>query len=207
MKKLSAAAIFVFYVSAFSQQTIAVFTGLYYPATTEQYSTLNYLEKYYKPSINAGVYTSFQLTNWLNLSPSFSYNYYFYHSYYEDGYSTGERFVALSGEGSQILRTMVAAQLIDHSDDKARPYVEVGGGHIVESIGKINGYWDYLGHIESSPESKGITNKYFAYSVGAGVGFYLTSDFDLDVSAKYFSNRTERFYYLFGFSVAYKILN
>lgn len=201
-------AVCIFHVSALSQQTIEVFTGMYYPVTTEQHSTNNSLEKYYKPSINIGVYTYYQLTNWLNLSPSFSYNYYFYHRYFEDGYSTGERrFVAMSGEGSHIIRTMLGVQLIDQTNGKAKPYVEVGGGYIIENIGKINGYWQYPGNIEYASYSKGNTNEYFAYSVGAGISFYLSKDFDVDASVKYYSDRIDRFYYLSGFSVSYKIIN
>ena len=209
MSKFILVILFVTLFSSFrvlAQPTIEVFTGLYYPSTTDKELGNSFLEKFWKPSVSAGVCTHIQFTNWLNLKPCLSYDYYLYNSYYQD---TGfeERFVASSGEGSHIFRIIAELQLIDQSAHKFKPYFETGGGYIVESIGSIHGTWEYLGRPEHSGNIFGVSNKYFAYSVGIGGIIFLSTDFNLDLSAKYFSNSTDRFYYLFGLSVDYKILN
>jgi hypothetical protein len=195
-----------YHVIILAQPTIEVFTGLYYPSTTEQETGNSSLEKFWKPSINIGVCTHFQLANWVNLKPYLSYDYYLYSSYYQN---TGfeERFVASSGEGSHIFRMMVALQIINQSAKRLKPYFEVGSGYIIESMGYIHGRWEYLGRTESLGNLGGNQNKYFAYSVGIGGIIYLLTDLNLDISARYYSNTTDRFYYLFGLNVAYNISN
>ena len=206
MKKVMGVATFIIYASAFSQTSVKLFTGLNYLARLEQDFDYNYMEKRFAFSMIAGICSPYQLTNWINLTPSFSYNYYFYRSL-DVSIDPETRLVSSSGKGSNVLRTTGVVQLIDQAEPNSKPYLELGGGYIIEYMGSIHGTWVTLGHVDSTVVYKGFTNKYFVYSIGIGDIIYISNDLNLDVSAKYFSDTNDRFYYLFGINATYNIFN
>jgi hypothetical protein len=196
-----------YFASALSQPTIEVLAGMHYPVGFPKVSGINTFEDYWKPSLNFGVRANIQLTKSINFSPSMFYNHYLYHGYYYDGPHFEEVFVASSGESSDVFRIMVELQLIAHSANLVRPYFEIGSGYVVEKQGIIHGKMEYLGRFEYSKDIDGLNVNYFVYNIGVGGIVSLSNDFCLDVSAKYHSNTTDRFYLLYNLSIAYKIFN
>jgi len=197
----------IFNSSALSQSTIEVLAGMHYPVGFPKVSGINTFEDYWKPSLNIGVRAKIQLTKLINISPSVFYNHYFYHGYYYYGPSFEEVFVASSGESSDIFRFMAELQLIDQSAYLVRPYFEIGSGYVVEKQGIIHGKMENLGSFEYLKDIGGLNNNYFVYNIGVGGIVALSNDFCLDVSAKYYSNTTDRFYLLYNLSIACKIFN
>jgi hypothetical protein len=197
----------LFYVTALSQPTIEVLAGIHYPIGFSKDAGINTFEDYWKPSLNVGVRANIPLAKSINFVPSIFYNHYLYHGYYYDGPRFEEVFVASSGESSEIFRTMIEFQLIDQSVHLLRPYLEVGGGYVNEKVGIIHGRMEYMTSFEYPKDIGGSNNNYFAYTVGIGSIVSLSIDFCLDISAKYYSNATDRSYILYNLSVAYKIIN
>ena len=102
---------------------------------------------------------------------------------------------------------MLELQLIDPSVHLLRPYVDIGGGYIYEKVGTIHGRMEYLGSVEYPKDIGGSNENYFAYTIGLGSIVSLSTDFYLDISAKYYSNTTDRSYILYSLGIFYKILN
>ena len=198
---------FLFTISALSQPTIEVLAGIHYPVGYNKDSGINTFEDYWNPSLNVGVRANIQLAKSINLSPSMFYNHYLYHGYYYDGPHFEEVFIASSGERSDVFRIMAELQLIDHSVHVVRPYIEIGSGYVIEKQGIIHGKMEYLGSFEYSKDIGGLHTNYFVYNIGVGSLVTLTNIFYLDVSVKYYSNTTDRFYLLYNLSIAYKIFN
>ena len=196
-----------YFASALSQPTIEVLAGIHYPVGYNKDSGINTFEDYWNPSLNVGVRANIQLAKSINFSPSMFYNHYLYHGYYYDGHHFEEVFVASSGESSDVFRIMAELQLIDHSAHLVRPYIEIGSGYVVEKQGIIHGKMEYLGSFEYSKDIGSLHTNYFVYNIGVGAMVSLSSDFCLDISAKYYSNITDRFYLLYNLSIAYKIFN
>ena len=193
---------------ASSQSIIEVFTGIHYSSGQNHDYWNNFLENYWKPSLIIGARSTIPLTNYFSLSPSASYNYYFFNNYYEQGVSIPEeKFVALSGENSNVLRIMVDLNLISRTDAIVKPYLTLGGGFINENIGIIHGRMEYLGRPEYSKDIGGTNNHYLVYTVGVGSSISLSEELHLDISAKYYSNTNDRMYLLYNLGIAYKILN
>ncbi len=197
--------ILFFPLTAFSQPTIDVLAGIFYPSS-DQEDNYSFLENHWKPGISLGICTPIKIFNWLGLNPYLSYEYYFYHSYHVLAH-TEEEFVATSGEGSHVFRFMAELQLIDHSLRKFNPYLTIGGGYIYEKVGFIHGRLESMGVPVSSENIGGLNNHYIVYSVGFGSIISLSTDFSLDLSVKHFSNTIDRFYYLIGAKIIYQFLN
>jgi hypothetical protein len=197
----------LFNVSTLSQPTIEVLGGIHIPVGLHKDLLYNFLEDYWKPSLNLGVRTNIPLANIVNLSPSVSYNYYLFNKYYHQGASIEEEFVASSGESSEVFRMILELQLIGPSVHLLRPYIEIGGGYIYEKVGTIHGRMEYLGSVEYPKDIGGSNENYFAYTIGLGSLVSLSTDFYIDISAKYYSNTTDRSYILYSLGISYKILN
>jgi hypothetical protein len=196
------------YSSAFSQPTIEVLAGMHYPVgLSKDYWWFNFLEDYWKPSINVGVRANIQIANSINLSPSVFYNHYLFNRYYDQGPGYEEVFVASSGESSEVFRFMIELQIMNQSDHLLRPYFAIGSGYVSEKIGTIHGWMQWLGNPEYSKGIGGSNSNYFTYTIGFGGIVVLSNDFSLDISAKYYSNTTDRSYILYSLGISCKIFN
>jgi len=194
-------------VPAFAQSTIEVFTGIHYPVNLSQDVGNSLLEQYWKPSLDAGVRLNVHVTKSISLTPSVFYNHYLFNKYYHVGeFSDTERvFVASSGERSNVFRMMVELRVIDQSDSFTKPYFEFGGGYVSEHMGTIHGRMEYLRYIIYSKDLKPSHAMYFAYTMGCGGVVSFSTDFFMDFSIKYYSNTTNRSYYLFYLGIGYKL--
>jgi hypothetical protein len=194
---------------AFAQSTIEVSAGIHDHTNLSQDVGNSLLEQYWKPSLDVGVRLNVPVTNSINLTPSVFYNHYLFNRYYQIGeHSDTERvFVGTSGESSNIFRFMVELQVIDQSDSFAKPYFEIGGGYVSETMGTIHGRMEYLKYITFSKDLMLPNNMYFAYTMGVGGLVSVSADFIMDFSIKYYSSTTNRSYCLFYLGLGYKLLN
>jgi hypothetical protein len=195
------------FVPTYSQPTIEVVAGIHLPVGLADEFWKNSLENYWKPSLNVGVCARLTLSTYFNISSSLTYNHYIFKGYYYEGAHIEELFVATSGTGSNIARILMELQLVDQSAHSLKPYLVIGTSYVIESMGTIHGHMEYLGAPEYQKDIAGTTRNYFAYLVGGGAIFSMSNDIDLDFSARYYSNTSDRSYILYGIGIGYKILN
>lgn len=192
---------------AHAQSSVDVVTGMHYHANASQTRDDNFPEKYWNPSANGGIRLHVPMAASVNLVASFVVNHYFYRNASErrTPSDSGRIFIAMSGDDTNVLRAMLAVELIDRSDARVRPYGEIGAGYIGEMMGTVHGRVEYLKYIMYAKDVVPKDRWYAAYTIGGGGIFSLCSHVVLDASIHFYSNTADRAYYLFGIGVGYEL--
>jgi hypothetical protein len=209
MKRLIFAFI-LFSSSMMAQINVVVHTGLdiISPSLAKSYQS-TFLDNYWSNGINASFAVEYGLTRNIWIAPYFDYTYFRWDNYNYSGPMIPEEHIrSAQGENSHIYRLMLEARFLASREFiiiNAELYFTTGLGYTIEKIGRIQTIIDDMNGPSFVQES-GLPNRsYWIHSVGVGTRANIVGPISLDITAKYFTDYSERFYASYNIGIAYSI--
>jgi hypothetical protein len=185
-------------------------TGLDIPSATIGRSIqTTSLANYWSSGIDLCIGTENALSSNIWLVPSFQYVRYTWNNYnYQGTMPTEIGIVSAKGENSEIYRISLEGRFIGSHKFivfNAQLYFTTGLAYSIERIGSIRVTYDDLNGPNFTHQVTYPNREYWNHTLGIGTRANVVGPFDLDISAKYFTDYKDGFYTCYNFGVAYSL--
>ena len=186
----------VFFSASLSAQTEAwIHVGLGSPAADFPYDKSQFLNLYWKNGLNFGAGVQVAATRRLWIAPSIEYTYYRWDNFNFRGPMIPELSIrSANGHNSHLYRFLIEVRYYAQTASILQLFVTTGAGYTIEKIGAIQATVDDMNNGAFTWNVQYPGRSYFTHNLGIGLRLNVIAPLAVDLTAKYFSDYSQRFH-------------
>jgi hypothetical protein len=195
---------------AIAQMNIAAHLGLSGPVPgLAKSSQSSFLDRYWSEGIDVSLDGEYRLSDKVWVACCAQYTYYRWDNFkYSGAWIPEWRIRSSSGQDSKIYRAALEMRLLASRKFlvfDANLYLITGVGYAIENIGRIRAIIDDMNGPGFILDVGYPNRSYWNHSLGIGVRANIFGSIAMDLTAKYFTDYSERFYTAYTGGIAYAI--